>query len=107
MASEELLTDDDKQIAVLRALLFELASDLGKSPVDSESPYSYCKRAIRELEAERDALAAQVAKLRGALSGLVEKIDEVAIDQDLGDETDRVFAHWEFGSAREALDATK
>ena len=41
--------------------------------------------------------------LLAALKGLVAKIDQVEIDSRLGDETDRVFAHYEFDEARAAI----
>ena len=41
--------------------------------------------------------------LLAALKDLVAKIDQVEIDTNLGDETDRVFAHWEFDEARAAI----
>lgn len=45
----------------------------------------------------------RLVEVEKALSGLVAKMDAVAIDTNLGDETDRVFAHWEFDEARAAL----
>ena len=36
---------------------------------------------------------------------LLDLMDEVPIDPNLGDETDRVFARWEFAALRMAVDA--
>jgi hypothetical protein len=65
--SDELLTDHDKEIALYRAVLFELASELGMDAVSSESPYTFSKRAIKELrtDAERYRLLRKVAVLEG------------------------------------------
>jgi hypothetical protein len=58
---------------------------------------------IRKVCQERGLYKAQMEQLLRAAKALWALLDEIDIDPNLGEETDRVFARWEFQDLRAAI----